>query len=155
MLLLNYRPVLHQPTGIGIYANAVLPALQDLDHYFISGGGLGGGLDRLKRLAWSQFQLPKHARRKKADLIFTPAPEGYLGEQDVPQVVMVHDLRPLSHPDLSLQSLYFRSWVPYLIRNCRHIITNSRFTASEVSSTLAVSQDKISIIPLGYDSSHF
>jgi hypothetical protein len=28
MLLLNYRPVLCQPTGIGVYADGVLPAPQ-------------------------------------------------------------------------------------------------------------------------------
>ena len=30
-LLINYRPVLRQPTGIGVYANAVLPALQEAE----------------------------------------------------------------------------------------------------------------------------
>ena len=155
MLLLNYKPVLDQPTGIGVYANAVLPALQNFEYAFISGGGSGGAEERLRRFGWSQFQLPKLARERKADLIFTPAPEGYLGEQRVPQVVMVHDLRPLSHPERSMQSLYFRNWVPPLLRQCRHIITNSKFTASEISRAIGVLEDKISVISLGYDSDHF
>lgn len=155
MLLLNYKPVLDQPTGIGVYANAVLPALQNFDHAFIPGGGSGGSQQRLSRLAWSQFQLPRLARKFKADLIFTPAPEGYLGEQTVPQVVMVHDLRPLSHPEFSMQSIYFRSWVPQLLRQCRHIITNSKFTASEICRATGLPKDKINVTPLGYDSAHF
>ena len=155
MLLLNYKPVLHQPSGIGVYANAVLPALQDLEHVVIPGGGNGGAKERLRRLAWSQFQLPTLAKQLKADLIFTPAPEGYLGEQVVPQIVMVHDLRPLSHPERSLQSLYFRNWVPQLLRRCRHIITNSKFTSLEVCRATGVSEDSISVIPLGYDAGHF
>lgn len=155
MLLLNYKPVLDQPTGIGVYANAVLPALQNFEHVLIPGGGSRGGNDRLQRFAWSQFQLPKLARKCKADLIFTPAPEGYLGEQVVSQIVMIHDLRPLSHPDLSMQSLYFRNWVPPLLRQCRHIITNSNFTASEIRGAIGVPADKISITPLGYDTDHF
>ena len=155
MLLLNYKPVLRQPTGIGVYANAVLPALQGFGHIFVPGGGLGGGKERLRRLAWSQFQLPRLAKQVKADLIFTPAPEGYLGEQVVPQVVMVHDLRPLSHPEPSLQSLYFRGWVPQLLRQCRHIITNSTFTSLEISRAIGVTEDKISVTPLGFDSDHF
>ena len=155
MLLLNYKPVLHQPTGIGMYANAVLPALQDFEHVFVPGGGSGGSKERLKRLAWSQFQLPRLAIERKADLVFTPAPEGYLGEQTVPQVVMVHDLRPLSHPERSTQSVYFRTWVPQLLRQCRHIITNSKFTASEICSAVSVPEDKITVTPLGYDSDHF
>ncbi len=81
MLLLNYAPVLRQPTGIGVYANAVLPALQKLPHVLIAGGQEGTAPQRLKRLVWSQAQLPQLARRHGASLIFTPAPEGYLGTQ--------------------------------------------------------------------------
>ena len=155
MLLLNYKPVLSQPTGIGVYANAVLPALQKFDHVLIPGGGFGGGTERLKRLAWSQLKLPRLASKYKADLIFTPAPEGYLGDQVVPQILMVHDLRPLSHPEGSLQTLYFKSWVPPLLRQCTHILTNSNFTAAEISRSAGISQEKISVTPLGYDSEHF
>ena len=155
MLILNYKPVLQQPTGIGVYANAVLPAFQDFEHVVIPGGGSGGGKERLRRLAWSQFQLPSLPKQVKADLIFTPAPEGYLGEQVVPQVVMVHDLRPLSHPEFSMQSLYFRSWVPPLLTQCRHIITNSYFTSSEISRSIGVPERKIRVIPLGFQADHF
>ena len=146
MLLLNYKPVLSQPTGIGVYANAVLPALQKFDHVLIPGGGSGGGKERLKRLAWSQLHLPRLASKYKADLIFTPAPEGYLGDQVVPQILMVHDLRPLSHPEASLQTLYFKSWVPPLLRQCTHILTNSNFTAAEISRSAGISQEKMSMI---------
>ena len=155
MLFLNYKPVLDQPTGIGVYANAVFPALKTLDHVLIPGGGSGGGKDRLKRLAWSQFQLPSLAKEWKADVIFTPAPEGYLGEQSVPQIVMVHDLRPLSSPERSMQSLYFKTWVPPLLRQSKHILTNSNFTASEIRRLIGLNGDKISVIPLGYDVDHF
>ena len=155
MLLLNYRPVLHQPTGIGVYANAVLPALQKFEHLLLPGGGSGGSKERLKRLAWSQMQLPRLAKKQKAELIFTPAPEGYLGEQCVPQVVMVHDLRPLSHPECSMQSLYFKYWVPLLLKKCRHIVTNSSFTASEICRYIGIRADKVSVTPLGYSVHHF
>jgi glycosyltransferase involved in cell wall biosynthesis len=150
-LLLNYRPVLRQPTGIGVYANAVLPALQQLPHVLIPGGEEGSARQRLQRLAWTQLELPRLARRHQASLIFTPAPEGYLGPQRVPQVVMVHDLRPISHPERSLQSLYFRSWVPPLLRAARHVLTNSRFTAGEIQRCTGLPAERISVIPLGYD----
>ena len=131
-LLLNYRPVLQQPTGIGVYANAVLPVLRELSPVLIPGGEEGSAGQRLRRLAWSQLSLPRVARHHRASLIFTPAPEGYLGNQTIPQVVMVHDLRPISHPDRSLQSVYFRAWVPPLLRQCHSIFTNSVFTAAEI-----------------------
>ena len=155
MLLLNYKPVLDQPTGIGVYANGVLPAFNQFDHAMVSGGGQGGSKERLKRLAWSQFQLPKLAKKRKADLIFTPAPEGYLGKQVVPQVVMVHDLRPLTHPERSSQSLYFRHWVPPLLKQCRHILTNSEFSSLEIQRACSIDAGKITVIPLGFDTEHF
>ena len=154
-LLLNYRPVLRQPTGIGVYANAVLPALQQLPHVLVAGGEQGTALQRLRRLAWSQWRLPHLARRHSASLIFTPAPEGYLGPQTIPQVVMVHDLRPVSHPERSLQSVYFRAWVPPLLRQCRQILTNSRFTAGEIQRCTGVPLERITVIPLGVDLERF
>jgi hypothetical protein len=60
-LLLNYRPVLRQPTGIGVYAQGVLPALQQLPHVLIPGGDTGSGSERLRRLVWTQRQLPRLA----------------------------------------------------------------------------------------------
>lgn len=155
MLLLNYRPVLSQPTGIGVYANEIFPAFEKFDHKLISGGMSSGPRQRLGRLVWSQISLPKLAIKYKADLIFTPAPEGYLGRQTVPQVVTVHDLRPLYHPECSMQSLYFKYWVPPLLDKCKHIVTNSEFTANQILSANAATSNKLSVIPLGYDSDHF
>lgn len=154
-ILLNYRSVLRQPTGIGVYANAILPALQELPHVLIPGGGEGIVTQRLNRLAWTQFELPRLAERHRASVIFTPAPEGYLGYQQIPQVVMVHDLRPLSHPERSLQSLYFRGWVPPLLRSCRHVLTNSQFTAREIQRCTGLAKSKITVTPLGYDDQVF
>lgn len=154
-LLLNYRPVIQRPTGIGVYANAILPYLRDLPHVLIPGGQSGGMPDRLMRLLWTQERLLKVAIQQQASLIFTPAPEGYLGSQDCPQVVMVHDLRPLSHPERSLQSVYFHYWVPKLLQNCFHIITNSTYTADEIVSQLGVRRDQLTVIPLGLDQQRF
>jgi len=147
--------VLRQPTGIGVYANAVLPALQDFSHVLIPGGEEGTPKQRLKRLLWTQYELPRLARLHHASLIFTPAPEGYLGQQATPQVVMVHDLRPVSHPDRSLQSLYFCNWVPPLLRRCFHVITNSQYTAREIQRYTALPDSRISVTPLGYDDQVF
>jgi len=154
-ILLNYRPVPRQPTGIGVYANGVLPALQDLPHLLVPGGEEGTASQRLKRLLWTQLELPRLAKRHKASLIFTPAPEGYLGPQTTPQVVMVHDLRPISHPERSFQSLYFRSWVPPLLRSCRHVLTNSQFTAREIQRCTGLPDSSITVTPLGYDDQAF
>ena len=154
-LLINYRPVLRQPTGIGVYANAVFPALQELPHVLIPGGDEGTAKQRLKRLLWTQMELPRLAKRHKATLIFTPAPEGYLGPETIPQVVMVHDLRPISHPERSFQSLYFRSWVPPLLRSCRHVLTNSQFTAREIQRCTGLPDSRITVTPLGYDDQAF
>ena len=58
--------MLRQPTGIGVYAYAVLPALQELPHVLIPGGDEGTAKQRLKRLLWTQLELPRLAKRHKA-----------------------------------------------------------------------------------------
>jgi len=151
-LFINDWPVLDQPTGIGVYAQSIFPALEHFPHHLAGGAGGRASLSaRLNRLCWSQFGLPHEAASQGASLIFTPAPEGYLGPQSIPQVVMVHDLRPISHPERSFQSLYFRFWVPPLLRCCQHVITNSRFTAGEIQRCIGLPEDRITVIPLGYD----
>lgn len=156
-LLLNYRPVIHQPTGIGVYANAVLPYLLDLPHELIPGGAVGGFQHRMRRFLWTQTRLKSVAARLGASLIFTPAPEGYLGQQTCPQVVMVHDLRPLSHPAHrpTFQGLYFQFWVPALLDHCLHILTNSEFTAQQIAHFVGIPRKRISVVPLGYDTVMF
>ena len=68
---------------------------------------------------------------------------------------MVHDLRPIRHPERSLQSLYFQAWVPPLLRRCQQVITNSQFTASEIERHTGLAASRISVIPLGYDDQLF
>lgn len=68
---------------------------------------------------------------------------------------MVHDLRPISHPEASLQSLYFRAWVPPLLRQCRLVLTNSGFTAGEIQRCTGLPEARIQVIPLGYDAQRF
>jgi len=121
----------------------------------VAGGEQGTALQRFRRLAWCQWRLPHLARRHRASLIFTPAPEGYLGPQTIPQVVMVHDLRPISHPERSLQSVYFQAWVPPLLRQCRRILTNSSFTAGEIQRCTGVPLERVAVIPLGVDLQRF
>jgi glycosyltransferase involved in cell wall biosynthesis len=61
----------------------------------------------------------------------------------------------MSHPEPSLQSLYFRTVVPALIDQCHHILTNTSFTANEIIKRTGIPAQKISIVPLGYDESAF
>lgn len=54
-----------------------------------------------------------------------------------------------------MQSLYFRHWVPPLLKQCRQILTNSNFTASEIVRHTGLPINKITVTPLGYDPNHF
>jgi len=67
----------------------------------------------------------------------------------------VHDLRPLLHPAGGWQSLYYRRLVPALLRQCRHILTNSHYTAAQISATLGIAPERITPIALGVDHSLF
>ncbi len=169
MLALNYSPLLRKPTGISNYALGVLPALAQLQPLLLaeqsylpqmnwqplrnlgSDGSLGG---RLRRLLWTQRTLPCLLRARGAELLFTPAPEGPLG-LTLPQVVMVHDLRPLLQGGWNFQRLYFQGWVPPLLRQARLVLTNSEATARSIQERVRLPEDRLRVIPLGYDRDHF
>jgi glycosyltransferase involved in cell wall biosynthesis len=45
--------------------------------------------------------------------------------------------------------------VPPLLREARHVLTNSQFTAAEIQRCTGLPAQRITVIPLGYDADHF
>jgi glycosyltransferase involved in cell wall biosynthesis len=45
--------------------------------------------------------------------------------------------------------------VPPLLRSCRHVLTNSHYTAAQIQRCTGLAAERISVIPLGYDSQAF
>jgi len=68
------------------------------------------------------------------------------------QIFTIHDLISLSFPDShKSQYYYFKFFIPYLIRQSKHIIAISNFTKSEVIKHYGLSSEKISVIYNGID----
>lgn len=114
-----------------------------------------GKWGHLRRLLWTQFQLPQHYRDRQAALLFSPVPEAPLWA-GCRSVVMVHDLIPLRFPHwTSPLTPYFQYYVPRVLAQAQHIVCNSRATADEVITTYGLSPRHLTPIPLAHDTAHF
>lgn len=114
-----------------------------------------GKLGHLRRMIWTQTQLPQICNRLQASLLFSPVPEAPLGLR-CPSVVMVHDLIPLRFPRFtSPLTQYFRFYVPQVLEQARQILCNSEATAQDLVNFFQVPAAKITAIPLAHDADHF
>lgn len=173
MLLANLAYCLPEPTGTTTYAWNLLPYLDRLDPLYLSALPLPGELGQrrvpvpadmtaatgmkghMKRLWWTQTQLPRLFKQNQGSLLFCPIPEAPRG-QHIPYVMMVHDLIPLRfYRPWAAMRLYSRFYLPGLLAEARHIICNSQATADDVMRVFGCSAQDISVIPLAYDERRF
>jgi glycosyltransferase involved in cell wall biosynthesis len=82
-------------------------------------------------------------------------PEGVLYCR-VPQVTIVHDLIPLMFPrDYPRQQLYFRQFVPRVLRASRIVIADSEATRRQVITAYGLAPERLRVVPGGYDAERF
>ncbi len=169
-LLINLSFLLSEPTGISVYASQVFPYLAALNPTLLTAQNYPnfqcypvpndltpaqGSKGHLKRLIWTQTQLPKIYRQFKADLLFSPVPEMPLGA-GCRTAIMVHDLIPLRFPRAtSPLTQYFRFCLPWLVQEATHILCNSQATANDLITRFNLPASKITPILLGYNHHHF
>ncbi len=111
---------------------------------------LDGLQGHLRRLYWTQFELPRLYQQQQAELLFSPLPEAPLNTR-VRTVVTVHDLIPLRYRRWSPLQSYFRFYVPRVLRNSCHVVCNSRTTADELMQRWGISARKLTPVALGVD----
>jgi glycosyltransferase involved in cell wall biosynthesis len=169
-LLINLSFLLTKPTGTTTYALNLLPQLQKFDPILLtsqsfpkyncyqtsnnltSEQGLKG---HLRRLVWTQFQLPKIYQTLKSQLLFSPIPEAPLCTNSR-FIVMSHDMIPLRFPKrFSPLTPYHRYYVPQVLKQTQHIICNSQATANDIIQFYQIPSHKITPILLAGDNSHF
>lgn len=169
-LLINLAVLFEQPTGIATYAQNVVNSLESLQPTLLCAQSFPGFRQyaiasdmtpaqgrkgHLRRLWWTQFELPKIYRELEADLLYSPIPEAPLYSKSR-YVVMCHDLIPLRFPSLtSPLTNYFRYVVPQVLGQAEHIICNSEATAKDLIDFYQIAAHKITPILLGYDTAHF
>lgn len=169
-LLINLSVLFAKPTGIATYALNLVENLSDLNPTLLTARQFDrfscypvpdnmtpaqGSKGHLRRLLWTQFQLPQIYRELDANLIYSPLPEAPL-YRNCRYVVMCHDLIPLRFPrPTSPLTNYFRYVVPLVLKQALHIICNSQATARDIVDFYGVPASKITPIHLAYDATHF
>ena len=169
-LLINLSVLFDRPTGIATYASNIVPSLSSLDPTLITAREFEdfscypipdnmtpaqGSRGHLRRLLWTQFQLPQIYKELKADLVYSPIPEAPLYRK-CRYIVMCHDLIPLRFPRAtSPLTNYFRYVVPLVLQQAEHIICNSEATARDIVDFYDIAANKITPILLGYDAHNF
>ena len=169
-LTVNLSFLLQKPTGITIYALNILPYLDYLEPTLLVSQNIPqykcypippnqtaeqGYKGHIRRLLWTQLKLPKIYQQLNSSLLFSPLPEAPVGAK-CRYIVMVHDLIPLRFPKLaSPLTYYFRYYLPHVLEQSQHVICNSLATAQDIINFFDVKAEKITPIPLAYDSNHF
>jgi glycosyltransferase involved in cell wall biosynthesis len=103
--------------------------------------------------AWEQLGLPHLLGRH--DVLWSPCNFGpvTVGRQ----IVTVHDLAPLDHPEWF--GPRYRRWVEFVLRRLAargaQLATVSRFTADRIADRLGVPADRVDVIGNGVDVSRF
>lgn len=169
-LIINLSIIFSQPTGISNYAKNIFPYLTSLNPTLLTAEKYpnyncysvpnnltpaDGTKGHLNRLLWTQFQLPKIYQKLKSQLLFSPLPEAPL-YTNCRFIVMSHDMIPLRFPKrFSPLTPYHLYYVPQVLNQAQHIICNSHATAKDLVDFFHIPSNKITPIPLAYDSSHF
>ena len=169
-VIINLSIIFSKPTGISNYAKNIFPYLTSLNPTLLTSEKYpnyncysvpnnltpaDGTKGHLNRLLWTQFQLPKIYQTLKSQLLFSPIPEAPL-YTNCRFIVMSHDMIPLRFPKrFSPLTPYHLYYVPQVLNQAQHIICNSHATAKDLVDFFHIPSNKITPIPLAYDSSHF
>ena len=166
LALFNCSYLDHQPSGIGVVARELAHALDGSSINILDPIGIFsqdsipipnnlspkfGSKGHLRRLLWTQFQLPKLIKQNSAEFLISPLPEAPLF-RGIKSIVLVHDLLPLRYPQLTPLLSYHLVYVPLVVHRAHKVLCNSEATARELNQRLKVPYKKIVTIPLGYDS---
>lgn len=169
-LLLNLSFLLSHSAGLATYARNLFPLLQSLEPTLLTSQKIagfacysvpsnlteaGGTKGHLRRLIWTQLQLPQIYQKLNASLLFSPIPEAPIYSQ-CRSIVTVHDLIPLRFPrSFSPLTLYYRHYLPLVLQQTEHIICDSQATARDLVDFLKIPAAKITPILLAHDANNF
>jgi glycosyltransferase involved in cell wall biosynthesis len=169
-LLVNLSIIFSESTGISNYAKNIFPYLKSLNPTLLTAQNYpefncypvpnnltpaDGTKGHLRRLLWTQLQLPKIYQTLKSQLLFSPIPEAPLYTK-CRFIVMSHDMIPLRFPKrFSPLTPYHRYYIPQVLNQAQHIICNSQATAKDMVNFFQIPANKITPIPLAYNRSQF
>lgn len=95
---------------------------------------------------WFEQAVPRALRQHQADVFFSP--DSYLSlRAEVPTVMTCHDIAPLHQPEgipLATRK-YYQRYLPRFLRRADHVLTVSEYVRQDISQTLGIGLDKISV----------
>ncbi|MCE2699152.1 MAG: glycosyltransferase family 1 protein [Nostocales cyanobacterium LE14-WE4] len=169
-LIINLSILFSQPTGISNYAKNLFPYLKSLNPTLLTAQNYpdfncypvpnnltpaDGTKGHLRRLLWTQFQLPKIYQNLKSQLLFSPIPEAPL-YTNCRFIVTAFDMIPLRFPKrFSPLTTYHKYYTPEVFKQAEHIICISESTANDIIQFYQIPSHKITPILLAGDNSHF
>ena len=108
------------------------------------------------RFLWEQTGLPALARRRHADVIYSPHYTFPLAAR-ARRVVTLHDATFFSSPEAHsrLKGVFFRTWISWANARADRLVAASRATADEVQRYVAHAQSTIDVGYLGVDPAVF
>ncbi|OYD91106.1 mannosyltransferase [Nostoc sp. 'Peltigera membranacea cyanobiont' 210A] len=168
--IVNLSVASTKPTGITTYTNNLFPYLHSLNPtllisrtvanftcYSVPGNLTPdqGTKGHIRRLLWTQFQLPQIYKNLKSSLLFSPLPEAPL-YSNCRFVVTSFDMIPLRFGKrFSPLTPYHHYYTPQVLKQAQHIICISQTTAKDITDFYQIPASKITSIPLAHDHTHF
>lgn len=167
-VLVNLSFLTTKPTGITTYATNLFPHLHCLNLTLLTSHIANfncypvppnlnpdyGTKGHLRRLVWTQLQLPRIYKELHSRLLFSPVPEAPLFS-NCRYIVTVHDLIALRFPKPSPLTTYQRYYIPQVLAQAQHILCNSTATAKDIVDFFNIPASKITPILLSHDANHF
>ena len=169
---IDYTPALRQHAGIGRYTRGLVAALAEIDHenrytLFCAGQApeetnwpanftvrTSNIPARWLTAGWYKLRLPFPAERLAGESDIFHSPDFTLPPlHHARGVVTVHDLSFLRVPqcaDPGLRAFLERA-VPRAVSQAHHVLADSENTRNDLIDLLAVTPDKISIVPAGVE----
>lgn len=144
MIVCNTRTLSATLTGAQRYTAELVERLRPYIHCIEPNRGQSGAVGHL----WEQSVLPLRLRDR---LLWSPSNTGPLMVSR--QVVTVHDVIPLDHPEWFSPRFvrWFRWLIPRLVRRVQRVITDSSFTRERIVKITGISEDKIVVVGAGVD----
>ena len=153
----------NKPTGIGLFIKETIKYIDenqilinqknykyiDIPQNLTPEFGIFG---HIRRLIWTQFFLPKILKKNNIKYLFSPIPEAPLGK-NIKTIIFVHDLIPLLFPKFNFATIYYKFWLPKILKNSDLILCNSLATLNQIKKTMGIPINKIKVIPLGVNQS--
>ena len=167
MLVVNLSMLGIKPTGLGVYSLMCAQVLrQNFDVKFIKCGSdisegeyfchapadiaIGEGrLAAIRRWRWLRsLVLPTDS------VVYSPTHHGLSRVRD--QIITIHDLIALRHPHQHWQQyIYFRYFMPNLLKNCRAVFAVSETTKQDIIERYSFPESKIYVVPNSVSPSRF